>query len=130
MEEREHSLWELIIKQETILDLRKLVESYLIDVCRLIGEKRSGKSKNVIERIRSVMDKRYSENLLVDDIAKEVYLTSTYICLLFKQETGVTINEYLTSVRIKQAKELLKDPPACEICGPTPSWVPSLGVSV
>ncbi|MNW62789.1 HTH-type transcriptional activator Btr [compost metagenome] len=30
--------------------------------------------------------------------------------MLFKQETGETLFEYLTKVRIEQAKNLLKDP--------------------
>jgi two-component system response regulator YesN len=83
---------------------------HLLEVCKQIQEKRSGKSRNVIERIRSVMDNRYAENLTVSDIAESVYLSSTYVSLIFKQETGETVYEYLTKVRIEHAKELLRDP--------------------
>ncbi|MDQ0885553.1 two-component system response regulator YesN [Paenibacillus sp. V4I9] len=110
LEEKENELLVKVFQQETLGDLRRLVESHLIEVCERIGEKRSGKAKNVIERIRSLIDKRFAENLQVGDIAKEVFLSTTYLCLLFKQETGETINEYMTKVRVDKAKELLKDP--------------------
>lgn len=32
-----------------------------------------------------------------------------YLCLLFRQTTGTTINHYLTTVRMEKAKELLMD---------------------
>ncbi|TXK80347.1 response regulator [Paenibacillus sp. N3.4] len=108
--DKEAELWERVFKQETIIDLRKLVEDHLLDISKRIGDKRSGKPKNVIERVRLLMDQRYAENLQVGVIANEVFLSPTYLCLLFKQETGETINEYLTKVRIEKAKELLSDP--------------------
>jgi two-component system response regulator YesN len=110
LEEKEAVLWERIFKHETIRDLRELLESHLMEVCKQIQEKRNGKARNVIERIRAVMDTRYAENLTVADIAKSVYLSSTYVSLIFKQETGETVYEYLTKVRIERAKELLRDP--------------------
>lgn len=103
-------LWERIFKQERLADLREIVEEHLLQVCEMIEEKRKGKPKNVIERIRALIEQRYAENLQINDIAKEVYLSSTYMCLLFKQETGETINEFMTKVRIEKAKELLSDP--------------------
>jgi two-component system response regulator YesN len=109
-EEKESELAAKVFQQETLDDLRRLVEAHLLKVCERIAEKRSGKSKNVIERIRAVIDKRFAENLQISDIAKEVFLSVTYLCLLFKQETGVTINEYITRVRVEKAKEMLKDP--------------------
>lgn len=110
LEEKENELLAKVFQQETLGDLRRLVESHLLEVCERIGEKRSGKAKNVIKRIRALIDKRFAENLQVGDIAKEVFLSTTYLCLLFKQETGETINEYMTKVRVDKAKELLKDP--------------------
>ena len=32
-----------------------------------------------------------------------------YLCLLFRQTTGTTINHYLTTIRMEKAKELLMD---------------------
>ncbi|MDR6555255.1 response regulator [Paenibacillus qinlingensis] len=110
LESKENELLSKVFQQETLGALRSLVEAYLLEVCERISEKRNGKSKNVIERTRSIIDKRYAENLQVGDIATEVFLSTTYLCLLFKQETGETINEYMTKVRIEQAKALLKDP--------------------
>ena len=37
-------------------------------------------------------------------------MSSTYVCTLFKGETGVTLNQYITGFRMEKAKELLSDP--------------------
>ncbi|WP_248926873.1 response regulator [Paenibacillus hamazuiensis] len=110
IEDGENELLDRVFRLETIDDLHRLLESHLVQVCGQIREKRSGKSRNVIERIRAVMDTRYAENITVADIAESVYLSPTYVSLLFKQETGETVYEYLTKVRIEKAKELLRDP--------------------
>lgn len=110
LEEKELSLWERVFKQETVTDLKFTLEAHLINVCSRIQEKRSGKSSNVIERIRQVIEQRFADNLTVADIAESVYLSPTYVSLLYKQETGETVYEYLTKVRIEKAKELLCDP--------------------
>ncbi|RED65639.1 helix-turn-helix transcriptional regulator [Cohnella lupini] len=49
------------------------------------------------------------ENLAVTRLAEEVYLSPKYISLIFKQETGENITEYITKVRMEAAMELLKD---------------------
>ena len=41
-------------------------------------------------------------------ISSEVFLTPNYVSLIFKQETGQTITDYLTRVRMEEAKRLLK----------------------
>lgn len=110
LEKQETELWGRMNKLETIREVRELLEAHLLDVCGRIQEKRSGKARNVIERIRAVMDSRYADNLTIADIAQNVFLSSTYVSLLFKQETGETVYEYLTKVRMERAKELLRDP--------------------
>jgi two-component system response regulator YesN len=110
LEEGENELLDRVFLQETIGDMQALLEAHLVRVCAVIQERRSGRSRNVIERIRAVMDTRYAENLTVADVAESVFLSPTYVSLLFKQETGETVYEYLTRVRIEKAKELLKDP--------------------
>ncbi|MBB6734571.1 response regulator [Cohnella zeiphila] len=111
LEAAESRLWEKLFEQETLGEMRFLIEAHLTEVCERIRDKRTGKVANLVERVRAVIEAKYADGgLTVAEIAKEVYLTPTYVSLLFKQETGQTVGEYLTQVRVEKAKELLRDP--------------------
>ncbi|MCD8330420.1 MAG: AraC family transcriptional regulator [Lachnospiraceae bacterium] len=43
------------------------------------------------------------------EVSDHVHLSVSYICVAFKQRTGMTINQYLTQVRMEQAKKYLKN---------------------
>ncbi|WP_150275477.1 response regulator [Paenibacillus tepidiphilus] len=109
-EQRELEAWKLVMRQETMHDLLEYTAAYLQRVCQFVQGKRSGKAGDIIERVRRLIEARYADNLTVADIAGGVYLSPTYVRLLFKQETGETLSEYLTKVRIDKAKQLLRDP--------------------
>lgn len=98
-----------ILKAETVYEMKKLVMQQFEKACGFILEKSNRNMTKLIKEIKEIIHKRFGENLALSDIANEVFLTPTYICLIFKQETGETINEYLTKVRIEQAKKLIKD---------------------
>ncbi|MFD0673178.1 response regulator [Cohnella sp. GCM10027633] len=107
----ESRIWEALFEQETLGDMRQLIESHLLGACERIREKRAGKMAGVVERVRAIIDAKYADgDLTVAEIGKEVFLTPTYVSLLFKQETGQTVGEYLTQVRMDRAKEMLRDP--------------------
>lgn len=61
--------------------------------------------------IKDYIHSHYSDEALsVRDIGRQVFLSASYVCTYFKNETGQTINQYLTDFRMKKAKELLADP--------------------
>ncbi|NOU65341.1 response regulator [Paenibacillus sp. LMG 31461] len=133
-EKEEEEAWALdrLLKLETMAELKTFVSDYLYSICCWIQEKRSGRSSNVIEQIQKFISENYAKNLAIAEIAAYVYLSQTYVSLLFKQETGETIYEYLMKVRIAKAKELLVDPrikfyEVCELVGYTdPSYFSKL----
>ncbi|WP_274649323.1 response regulator [Paenibacillus humicola] len=108
LEREERELRATLFELETLQDMQARIEAYLLRACRLVARMKLQKSSRLIETVKRLIHERYSTNLTIKEIAAEVYLTSTYICLLFKQETGETINEYLTRVRMEKAKELLE----------------------
>lgn len=64
----------------------------------------------IIYQIKEFICKNYSiETLSVKDIGEHVYLSTSYVCTLFKTETGQTLNQYLTEYRIDMSKQLLDD---------------------
>ncbi|MDO4275691.1 MAG: response regulator [Eubacteriales bacterium] len=61
--------------------------------------------------IKDYISKNYmNETLSVKDISSHVYLSTSYVCTFFKNETGRTLNQYLTEFRMEKAKQLLSDP--------------------
>ncbi|MCZ8513712.1 response regulator [Paenibacillus filicis] len=49
----------------------------------------------------------YAEDISLQQVADLVHLNKTYLSELFKKETGVSFNDYLTKVRIDKSKELI-----------------------
>lgn len=63
----------------------------------------------VVERVKALVKENAKQGLSVRWLAKEVALSHTYLCNLFKKQTGLTLGEYQTRVKIDLAKELLAD---------------------
>ena len=63
--------------------------------------------RDVCEYVSSHLD---NPGLSLPDIASRVYLTPTYLSTVFREVTGKTIGQYITSSRIDRAKELLRNP--------------------
>lgn len=95
-------------------------DNHLIDIHQILVDKINTffsaleeeiKDNATIFSIKEFINKNYSnETLSVKDISEHVYLSSTYVCTIFKNETGKTLNQYLTEFRIEKAKNMLKDP--------------------
>ena len=50
----------------------------------------------------------YSDtSLCLEQIEKHVGISYSRLCIIFKQETGTSINNFIIDYRIKKAKELL-----------------------
>lgn len=61
--------------------------------------------------IKDYINSNYSDgSLSIKDISEHVHLSSSYLCTVFKTETGQTLNQYLTNFRIEKAKQMLSDP--------------------
>lgn len=65
----------------------------------------------IIFSIKEYISLNYTNELLsVKDIGNHVNLSTSYVCTIFKSETGQTLNQYITDFRIQKAKDLLSDP--------------------
>src|SRR5690606_974499 len=51
----------------------------------------------------------FNKNITLEDVARSVYISPYYLSHLFKEELNITFLEYLTMVRMEEAKGLLKD---------------------
>lgn len=63
----------------------------------------------VVETVKHYIHRHFAEELELNRLAEEVFLTPSYLSKLFKTETGETITDFLISVRIDRAKDWLRE---------------------
>ena len=57
--------------------------------------------------VLAYIDSHLTEELTLEILSGAFYLTPSYLCRVFKKETGITIHKYITARRITLAKDLL-----------------------
>lgn len=60
-----------------------------------------------VRKVCAYMKATYTEGISLQQAADVVHLNKTYLSELFKKETGISFNHYLTQLRIERAKELI-----------------------
>jgi two-component system response regulator YesN len=68
------------------------------------------KDNNVIFEIAKYIENHYHQDLTLQEIANQFYLSREYISRKFKQEFRVNLSDYLGQIRIDKAKMLLLNP--------------------
>ena len=74
-----------------------------------------------VDEILSFINQNISSPLSIEELSGHFFLSSSYLCRIFKAATGTTINKYITAKRITVAKSLLSSgysvTETCERCG-------------
>ncbi|MDI7247230.1 MAG: PocR ligand-binding domain-containing protein [Bacillota bacterium] len=73
-----------------------------------VREASSGSSRLVRDAVR-YMRENLARKLTLEDVAAAVHVSPSHLSHVFKQETGVTVMENLTLIRLEEAKRLLSD---------------------
>lgn len=90
---------EILIELERLVDITK-------KICAEEATVRYLSNKSVKDAVKFI-EKRYSKKIEVRDVAVSCGLNPTTLTTLMKQETGMTVKEYIQHYRIKAAKQLL-----------------------
>ncbi len=70
-------------------------------------ENASSKRKD-LRSVREYINSHYAEDIKLDDLAQRFFINKFYLTRIFKEQYGMTINAYLTQVRITNAKKHLR----------------------
>lgn len=88
------------------------INNYVLELIEILFNELEKCNENITpahDIIQYINDNYFNAELSLDDISKNIFLTPAYICVIFKEHTGKTVNKYLTEYRIDRAKDLLKD---------------------
>lgn len=82
---------------------------HMSSTCSGIRDRIEEQSESTVTRARKYIQEHFADEISLDDVSREVNVSPYYFSKLFKEEVGENFIEYLTSLRIEKAKEMLKD---------------------
>lgn len=102
-------IWNDISSCNIISELDGLLTKNISSVINAMNTP-SGESEAVYS-IKNYIARTYSDpGLSIKEISTFAHLSTSYICTMFKNETGQTLNQYITEFRMARARDLLDDP--------------------
>ncbi|WP_134701260.1 helix-turn-helix domain-containing protein [Ammoniphilus sp. YIM 78166] len=93
-----------------IEELRQASVERLDELIRVVKDEREKRSATVIDRAKAYIDDQYREEISMEQVAEYVSLSPYYFSKLFKVQIGETFIDYLTQLRIEEAKKLMLNP--------------------
>ncbi|PHV70308.1 hypothetical protein CS063_11610 [Sporanaerobium hydrogeniformans] len=93
-------LKDLFIRMDKTLDKNKKTRVKLAPT-KLSSEK-------LVEKITDYIEQNLREDNSILTICNKFYISQPYLSKIFKQHKNCTYNDYLTSIRVQEAKKLLK----------------------
>ena len=93
------------------LGLRLALDGLLLEVIRKIADPRPNASiisvHPAVSKTLEILETRFRERWAVSRLAKEVGLSQSRLTELFRQESGCSIQKFLTKIRVRRAENLL-----------------------
>ena len=90
---------------EAMLEYR--LASSLFMLAAKVASVDSGRTSGYVRRVKDYIKSSYMRTIRVEEIAESLNLDRRYLSRIFKRETGRTMQEYIISVRMKEARRLL-----------------------
>ena len=99
-------------------DLCAWISAALNEFIELVYSSQDARKVSQIRPAINYIDANYNKPIILADVAKASHLSISRLAHIFKEQMGITIIDYLTSVRIERAKQLLlaTDQNCTEIC--------------
>lgn len=89
-----------------------IIQTYILQMiaaiceCMSVSFETPLKSTRKTEKIKQYINKNFTKNLTLDEIADKVFFNKYYMCHIFKSETGMTVKEYIELLRFMYARKL------------------------
>lgn len=109
--DKEQLLWERLMKFEIISDVKSWLNNIFYTIIEYMETSHNHQYGRIIEGAIHYIKKNYNNKITVKSIADELMYSTNYLNNVFKQKTGETILEYITKIRVEEAKRLIENDP-------------------
>ena len=91
-----------------VVDLTRLNAQMVLDFTKRVEAEKCGiRHSELLRKVREYVIHHIEESITTDALAKLCGMNRTYLCKLFAEETGMTASQYVTNIKVEEAKRLM-----------------------
>lgn len=94
---------------KTVEEIKEYINYIVKKIAAYMEADKIGANHFIINKLLQYIAENYNKDIGLKELAEEVNMNPSYLCILFKEEVGMSYVKYLTNLRINKAKELLKE---------------------
>lgn len=98
-----------ILNADSEEELFACASTYLNEIIIKINNDKCSREQVIVDIALDYIEKNYKEEITLEDVARQVNLSSNYFSRLFKSRTGINFSDKILSFRMEKAKEILRD---------------------
>ncbi len=87
---------------------QELYSEMILEVCMLVSKDQKQDSLGVIGEILEYLRKHYRTPVAIKEVAEHFHMNAAYLGRMFQKSTGVSFNHYVNSLRLTEARRLLR----------------------
>lgn len=103
-------VWDSQTRFNSIPEFRHWIVNVLHGASELATKCEQNDHEKIVSDMIEFINQNYNYISNVEQIAESVYVSASYARMIFKKYVGQTVLQYLTSVRMDEAKRLLSNP--------------------
>lgn len=89
--------------------IEKWLKCHFMEMLDWMKVLRSKQKHISVQKACAYIDKNFSKDISLEEVASIVQMNPSYFSILFKEEVGLTYIKYITKIRIEKAKVMLKE---------------------
>lgn len=101
-------LYEKLDSMKSLKETERWLKDTVKEAGDYLDQNRLSFNEKLILELKNYLNEHYSEPIVLDDLGKHFYKSPAYLCSLFSKTAGKTIFEYITIIRMENAKKLLR----------------------
>jgi two-component system response regulator YesN len=102
----EHNLLQALNDNKTLVDMIDFIKRLIDMVSKQYGSN-DAKESNYCEQAKNYLESNYMRDMNITDVADHLDISYSYLSKIFRTRTGVTLTDYLNSIRIEKSKDYL-----------------------
>jgi two-component system response regulator YesN len=99
----------VLLNIKTVEQFKEQTRKILIGTLEFRDQQAGNQYVEIIHQAKAYVDQHYANpDLSLNEVAAHINLSPSHFSMVFSRETGETFKEYLTTLKIQKAKELLR----------------------